>query len=358
MATDRDMWNYFNMVTDENGKIIPKSVREANPEYQERRNLISGLDKSFGANSELLANIVRNEYYTPGAWRYYQQAFDNGYIVKNAKTGGFELTPEGSKSVNEETKSVFNAGGFLGTNVLDTNEDGKVDVKDITDKSADKTSETPEYQFEMPSEWQTIEDMANTTVKQGEPTLSPELVNEWEAKLETSYAPVREKVKKNMADYWASLFPQGGGSGKRAEANMAQLADFEQNKLNQSLGFAQSDLANKLATFVRAQQQLTDIGTMKANADQFKSGLDASNYWNQVNKDWNTTKYVTDTINSERMYNRQAELAKYLAEVGKPKQMDFGTSLLTGLAGGLGQAGGYAGMAQLLALLTPKTSIV
>jgi hypothetical protein len=206
------------------------------------------------------------------------------------------------------------------------------------------TAEANKYKFQMPTEWQTVEDLASSTIKQGEPTLNPDLVNQWEQKLETVYSPVRDKVKKNMADYWASLFPQGGGSGKQVELNQADLADIETNKFNQSLGFAQTDLANKLAAYQDAKEKLLGIGTFKAQADQFKSSQDAVNAWQMMNLDWTKNKYAMDTANNTKNYNQNAALAEYLASIVKPKQSNPFIDILPSLI----QAGGQIGAASIM----------
>jgi len=210
-----------------------------------------------------------------------------------------------------------------------------------------------EYEFVMPEEWQTIEDMANETVKSGMPTLDPTLVSSWESKLEPTYAPVREKLKENMASYWASLFPQGGGSSKQAVNNMGQLNDFEMNKFNTALGFAQTDLANQINNYLNAQSQLSGIGQFKAASDQFKSSSDAANYWNQVAQNWTQQKYEMDAAAAQNYYNKQSELAKYLAEIQKPQQADFLTSMTPYLV----QAGAQLGSAAIMSSRDYKKEI-
>jgi len=178
------------------------------------------------------------------------------------------------------------------------------------------------YEFEMPTEWMTLEDLAYQQIKQGVPEFNPELVSSWEQKLEPTYAPVRQGLKQNMANYWASLFPQGGGTGTQAANNMGQMQGLELNKLNMAQGFAQNDLATKLALYQNAQNQLSGIGNTMA---QRNMGLES--------------------------FGMQSELAKYLAQIQQPQQQDFFSQLLGGLSGGIGQMGGMVGMGKLLSMI-------
>lgn len=318
------------------------------------------LDKYFGGslnndtNFEGAASVWRKESADEMVNKYNKYAQDIAAV-----TGGDYIPYDGiTDDPNEvyknlskvKSRATFETDRAYKQYVSDAKKEG-IDPLSRDQWTPGTTIEKPSYKFVMPTEWQTIEDMAKATVQGGAPTLSTDLANEWEAKLDKSFAPVREKLKMNMADYWASLFPQGGGSGKQAAINMSQLSDFETNKVNTALGFAQTDLANKLSEYQRAQQQLQDIGTFKANSDQFKSNADAANYWNTINQNWTQSRYYSDLLNQDKQYKQQADLAKYLAEISKPQSTDAGTTLLNSLVGGTGQAAGMAGMAKLLAML-------
>lgn len=50
--------------------------------------------------------------------------------------------------------------------------------------TADAEAESLKYKFTMPTEWQTIEDTANNTLKAGRPEFNPQFVTDWETKLE------------------------------------------------------------------------------------------------------------------------------------------------------------------------------
>jgi hypothetical protein len=281
--------------------------------------------------SQQIANLTGGDYIP------YEGANDRESLLNALNSVNSQYKFQSDRAYNQYVKDTKASGGT------------PVDRKDWTPETT--VLEQTKYEFTMPTEWQNIEDIAKAKIQAGEPTLNTDLVNEWEEKLEQSYAPVRNKLKQNMANYWASLFPQGGGSGRQAEANMEQLIGFETNKLERAMDMANTDLANKLASYNLAQQQLADIGGFKASADQFKSNLDASNYWNTISSNWTKTKAAMDAMNADRQWQRQSDLAKYLAEISKPSQPDFLTQLAGGLAGGLGTAGGYAGMAKLLSLI-------
>jgi len=216
---------------------------------------------------------------------------------------------------------------------------GLVNPEQIAEIASAKTKaelEANKYKFEMPTEFQTIEDQANATIAAGTPTLDPNLVSSWQTKLEEAYAPTRDKLKRNMADYWAALFPQGGGSGKQATANMGQLSDLEIDKLNRSIGFAESDMATKLAQFQNAQNILQGIGGVKVQAGQFGSAQDAATALANAQLAWQQQKAAMDQQNALTAWNKQSELAKYLAELQRPKQMDFASQLGTGLVNNIG----------------------
>lgn len=209
-------------------------------------------------------------------------------------------------------------------------------IADISSKKTKADLEANKYVFEMPTEYQTIEDQANTLLAQGAPELNPDLVSQWENDLETTYAPVRDKLKRNMADYWAALFPQGGGSGKQVAANIGELNAVELDKTNRAYGLAESDLANKLAQYQNAQNILSGIGGVKVQAGQFGSAQDASTALANAQLAWQQQKAAMDQQNSLIAWNKQAELAKYLAQLQQPKTMDFGSQLGTSLMNNIG----------------------
>lgn len=196
-------------------------------------------------------------------------------------------------------------------------------IASMSEKQLKAEAEKNKYKFEMPTEYQTIEDQANAVLAQGTPTLDPGLVTSWQNKLEEVYSPTRDKLKRNMADYWAALFPQGGGSGKQVAANIGELNALELDKTNRAYGLAESDLATKLSAFQNAQNILSGIGGVKVQAGQFGSAQDAATAFQNAQLAWQQQKAAMDQQNALTMWNKQADLAQYLANVQKPGKKDY-----------------------------------
>lgn len=201
--------------------------------------------------------------------------------------------------------------------------------------------------FDLPEEFTSIEELAKKRLAEGEPKFGVEEVSAWQNKLEEAYAPTRQKLKQNMAEYWASLFPEGGGSGRQARNDLNDLSAFETDKLNRSIDFANTDLGTQLALYQKAQDQLMNIGSARMAGS-------AQN----ANQQLAMAQFLWDKQYADRMaqqdtqrYNQQTALAKYLAEIQKPKSTNPLDTLASSFGGGAAQVGGAYAMAQLLPLL-------
>lgn len=187
-----------------------------------------------------------------------------------------------------------------------------------------RVEKPPEYKFEMPSEWQTVEDMAMKDVEGGRPAeFKPEDVLPWEQKLDAIYQPMKDRVKRQQSDTMAMYMPYGGVSGKTAGEDLQVFGDIESNKLSQALGYAEKGHAEALANFSLAQQKLMDIGAFKADAGTFKSKLDATNYWNKINQGWTEKEYNLNKQYATEDWTKNADLAKTLAELYKQPESNF-----------------------------------
>ncbi len=208
--------------------------------------------------------------------------------------------------------------------------------------------EAPVYDFqkdwETNTEWQKIEELAKSKLEEKAPEMSPELVTEWEKKLDPAFQRQKDAATTNAKNVFAMLFPQGGGLTYEAGKLQKVLQDIDLEKLNKALAFADVEAGRKYSTWeaerATAQNQLFGIGQFKANAGQFKSSQEAANFWNTVAQDW-TEKSYYDT---QRFQNQQFEKEKALAvELAKIYQnanqsdpwMDMAKNILGGASQGL-----------------------
>jgi hypothetical protein len=314
------------------------------------QNAFSSLSKTWQDTEGGLAGLYQTQLYPAVAQKYNTAVQD--YYKAQGQVADPSLLMSTSYDTSKQGDWRGNGSDWMLAQVNDIASKANNYVSSTAD-IANKTEEdkSSAYKFEMPTEWQTIEDLANETLKAGQPTLTPESVTQWDETLEGIYSPIRDKLKANMADYWASLFPQGGGSGRQAVRNEESLVGLEQDKLQREIEFAQGNLANKLAEYQNAQNILQGIGQFKGQSDQFKSSQDAQTAWNNAQLQWTMAKSALDTTNAQNAWNRQADLATTLANLAKPQQADLGTTLANALAGGVGMAGGNAGLTALLKLL-------
>jgi len=271
---------------------------------KERRNFLAGAENVNELNTGIDSNIMK-----------YNRGTQSTYIDTAALEG----------KTDEELENLKNL------NLVSPDQ-----IASIAEKKLKAEAEKNKYVFEMPTEYQTIEDLANAELSKGTPTLDPALVTSWQNKLEEVYSPTRDKLKRNMADYWASQFSQGGGSGKQVAANIGELNAIELDKTNRAYGLAESDLATKLSAFQNAQNILSGIGGVKVQAGQFGSAQDAATAFQNAQLAWQQQKAAMDQQNALTMWNKQSDLAKYLAEMQRPKSMDFLSQLGTGLVGNSG----------------------
>lgn len=159
------------------------------------------------------------------------------------------------------------------------------------------TPAAPVYKFEMPTEWQSVSDYAQSIIDKGTPELTTESIQKQVDILEPITEASRKDLEQKQRDRWAFLFSRGGGTGVQAGKDLQAFADLEINKLNKAIEYARAEKSEDLTEFLTAQKMIQDIGTFKAQAGQFTSVQEAANYWNTISQRWD--EYKTKVAQSQ-----------------------------------------------------------
>lgn len=229
-----------------------------------------------------------------------------------------------------------------------------------------KPEEAPAYKFDInelnedgTKKWQnlfTIEEESNKALQAEAPTLSTDLVGEWENKIDPIYQQQKDRTTKNAKDVWGMMFGQEGGSTYEAGKLTEALKGIDIEKLNKAIAFAEVEQGQKYNTWARdrgdALNNLSSVSAFKAAQDQFGSSMDASNFWNKLQATTAKQQYYdSQAYNSnqnalERQY--AMDMAKMMAEANAS---DPWSDLATGIV-----TGGVQGLAYGLAAPRPKTA--